>query len=289
MFPLYLQLLRRGYSPSALEWAIVQITKFYNPHANYLNSMFNLRLYFRVTTHGYGYCFWFCTRDNSWLQPFQALDKCPWRLFCYTRTCNWWAGFLNNDNFLKFLIKNIASFESLISVHEELNRLGLGGVSIDSKEIKAREDLTPLQIDEVRLLLQQAGIEIFEDRKNIVTRRIKHHIREVVYRDEPLAQNLSVYLAEEMRLDYTYMSNLFSNTEKVTIEKYYICHKIERAKELLLFEQMTLTEIAYKMHYSSLAHLSGQFKKVVGLSPSQFKRQCRSSNLPPKDCSLPER
>jgi AraC-like DNA-binding protein len=136
-------------------------------------------------------------------------------------------------------------------VRNELNRLSLHGVSVEINEIRTDEKLTPSQYETLREVLKQAGVELFEDKKDILVQRIKNVIMEIV--------------------------NLFSETQHVTIERFYICHKIERVKELLLHEKMKLTEIAHKMHYSSLAHLSNQFKKITGLTTSQFKEQYRKN------------
>ena len=189
------------------------------------------------------------------------------------------------ENVVKLLIKNIASFESLMFVRGELDRLGLHSISVEVNEILTGDDLTPFQYDKLRMVLQQAGIELFEDKKDILIQKIKQLILEIIYHsEEPLVHNLSTYLAEKLHHDYTYMSNLFSGTQHITIEKFYICHKIERVKEFLLYEKMTLTEIAYKMHYSSLAHLANQFKKVTGLTTSQFKDRNRRHDLPSEEC-----
>ena len=175
-------------------------------------------------------------------------------------------------------IKNTATFESLMFVRNELNRLSLHGVSVEINEIRTDEKLTPSQYGMLCGVLKQAGVELFEDKKDILVQRIKNVIMDVVYHsEEQLVYNLSTHLTEELHHDYTYMSNLFSETQHVTIERFYICHKIERVKELLLYERMTLTEIAHKMHYSSLAHLSNQFKKITGLTTSQFKHQYRQN------------
>jgi AraC-like DNA-binding protein len=175
--------------------------------------------------------------------------------------------------------------ESLTFVRSELDRLSLRGVSVEVNEIRSDEELTPSQYGTLLLVLQQAGVELFEAKKDILVQRIKNIIMEIVYHtEEPLVHNLSTCLTEQLHHDYTYMSNLFSDTQHITIERFYICHKIERVKELLLNERMTLTEIAYKMHYSSLAHLSNQFKKVTGLTTSQFKHQNGKHDLPPDNC-----
>lgn len=185
---------------------------------------------------------------------------------------------------LKLIIRNTASFESLMFVRSELDRLGFRGISVEVNEIDTGEELTSIQFDQLRAVLQQAGIEFFENKKDVLVQRIKELIKEVVYHsEEPLVHNLSTYLAEKLNHEYTYMSNLFSGAQHTTIEKFYIWHKIERVKELLLDETMTLTEISYRMHYSSLAHLSNQFKKVTGLTTSQFKRQFGEHDLPPED------
>lgn len=186
---------------------------------------------------------------------------------------------------MKLFIKNIISLESLLFVRHELVRLSLPGVSVEINEIKSDDELTPSQFGTLRGVLQQAGVELFEAKKDILVRRIKNVIMEVVYHSgEPLVHNLSTYLSERLHLDYTYLSNLFSDSQNDTIEKFYICHKIERVKELLIYEGITLTEIAHKMHYSSLAHLSNQFKKVTGLTTSQFKQQHARHDLPSENC-----
>jgi YesN/AraC family two-component response regulator len=186
---------------------------------------------------------------------------------------------------LKLFIKNIVSLSSLNFARSELDRIGLQGVSIDINEISTDENISPLQYDRLYLILQQAGIVLHQDKKDILVQKIKNIVMEVVYHsEEPLVDNLSTHLTEKLHQDYTYMSNLFSATQHTTIEKFYICHKIERVKELLIYEKMSVTDIAHKMCYSSLAHLSGQFKKVTGLTTSQFKQQCEDGDLPPERC-----
>ncbi|MDP4245412.1 MAG: helix-turn-helix domain-containing protein [Bacteroidota bacterium] len=186
---------------------------------------------------------------------------------------------------MKLFIKNTTSFESLLFVRDELNRLGLHDVAVEINEIDPGDSLNSAQCHTLREVLERAGIELFEDKKDVLVQRIKNFILKVVYHgDEPLVKNLSVYLKETLHHDYTYMSNLFSERQQTTIERFYICHKIERVKELLLYEKLTLTEIADKMHYSSLAHLSNQFKKVTGLTTSQFKQKYSDQDLPPASC-----
>ncbi len=168
-------------------------------------------------------------------------------------------------------------------VRDELEKIGLHAVSVEIGEITMDQEFTLSQYDRLRLILQEAGIELFEDKKELLVQKIKYIIMEVVYRNnDPLIHNLSTHLAEQLQHDYTYMSNLFSEKQHTTIEKFYICHKIERVKELLVYEKLSLTDIAHKMHYSSLAHLSSQFKKVTGLTPSQFKQQHIENDPPPE-------
>jgi AraC-like DNA-binding protein len=165
-------------------------------------------------------------------------------------------------------------------VRAELERHGVQGVSVDFNEINAEAGLTLAQYETLQLILQQGNIQAFEHKKDILVQRIKNLITDIVYHsEEPLIHNLSTYLVEKLRHDYTYMSNLFSANQEMTIEKFYICHKIERVKELLLYDKMRLTDIAIRMHYSSLAHLSSQFKKVTGLTTSQFKQQYGKEDL----------
>ena len=111
-----------------------------------------------------------------------------------------------------------------------------------------------------------------DDKKSILVERIKNSIIELVhYSEEQIMVNLSDYLSKELNYDYTYLANLFSEVKGITIEKYYLAHKIEKVKELIVYDELTLTEISYRMHYSSVAHLSNQFKKITGLTPTHFK------------------
>lgn len=185
---------------------------------------------------------------------------------------------------MKLFIKNTVTLRSLALVREELLRLGLHSVRIEISELDTGKDLTRIQYHELRVALSRAGIEFVEDKKDILIQAIKSIIMEVIYHgDEPLPLNLSAHLSARLNHDYTYMSNLFSESLDTTIEKFYITQKIERVKVLLIYEGLTLTEIAFKMHYSSLAHLSSQFKKVTGLTTSQFKHQTNfKSPIPPK-------
>lgn len=156
-------------------------------------------------------------------------------------------------------------------VKEVLNKLDLHFI-VDMGEVDIMEDITPEQRDHIREGLRQSGLELMEDKKAMLIEKIKKIIIEMIhYTDELPKTNFSDYLADKLNYDYTYMAKLFSEVQGTTIEKFIISHKIERVKELIIYDELNLTEIAWKMHYSSVAHLSNQFKKTTGLSPSHFK------------------
>jgi AraC-like DNA-binding protein len=157
-------------------------------------------------------------------------------------------------------------------VKSELEKLGLHYVTVELGEVEINEDITAEQLDNLGIGLKKAGLELMDDKKSILVEKIKTIIIELVhYTDEQIKVNLSDYLSEKLKYDYTYLANLFSEVKGTTIEKYYLTHKIEKVKELLVYDELNLTEIAYKLHYSSVAHLSNQFKKMTGLTPSHFK------------------
>ncbi len=157
-------------------------------------------------------------------------------------------------------------------VKDELTKLGLRCTVVELGEADIMENITPQQRDQFKLALLKSGLELMDDKKAVLIQKIKNVIIELVhYSEEPLSINLSEYLSQKLNHDYTYLANLFSEVAGLTIEKFFISHKIERVKELLVYDELSLTEIAYNMHYSSVAHLSTQFKKVTGLTPSHFK------------------
>jgi len=157
-------------------------------------------------------------------------------------------------------------------VRDELEKLGLHPLTVKLGEAEIEEEISRIQHQQIRAALLQSHLELIEDKKSILVQKIKDIlIQQVHYNEEPLIINLSIYISQELGYDYAYLSNLFSERSGLTIEKFYICHKIERVKELLVYEELTLTEIAFRLHYSSVAHLSNQFKKVTGLTPTRFK------------------
>ncbi|MEJ7827375.1 MAG: AraC family transcriptional regulator [Segetibacter sp.] len=174
---------------------------------------------------------------------------------------------------MKLLIKNMVSFRCKMIVKSELEKLGLHFTIVELGEVEIKEKLSVKKAGQLQAALLKSGLELLEDKKSMLIEKIKNIIVEMIhYSDEPPTLNFSAYLSEKLHYDYNYISNLFSEVKGTTIEHYIIAHKIERAKELLIYNELTLTEIAYKLHYSSVAHLSNQFKKVTGLTPSFFKK-----------------
>jgi AraC-like DNA-binding protein len=164
-------------------------------------------------------------------------------------------------------------------VKAELEKLGLHYIVVELGEAEIMEDISAEQHDHFKVALLKSGLELLDDKKSVLIQKIKNVIVELIhYSEEPLAINFSDHLSQKLNHNYTYLANLFSEVQGTTIEKFIIAHKIERVKELLVYNELNLTEIAYLMHYSSVAHLSAQFKKVTGLTPSHFK-QLREKRL----------
>jgi AraC-like DNA-binding protein len=158
------------------------------------------------------------------------------------------------------------------AVKEELKKLGLHFIIVDLGEVEIMENLSTEQLQDLKQGLLEVGFELMDDKKSMLIEKIKNVIIEMVhYSDEPIKVTFSVYLSEKLDHDYTYLSNLFSEVQGTTIEHFIISHKTERVKELIIYGELNITEIAWKMGYSSVAHLSTQFKKVTGLPPSHFK------------------
>ncbi len=159
-----------------------------------------------------------------------------------------------------------------MEVKAQLKKLGLHFANVNLGEVEVMEDITAEQHDKIKIALLQSGLELMDDKKAILIEKIKNVIIEMIhYSDELPKTNFSNYLSQKLSYDYTYMANLFSEKEATTIEHFIIMHKIEKVKELIIYDELTLTEIAWKLHYSSVAHLSAQFKKITGLTPSFFK------------------
>jgi len=183
---------------------------------------------------------------------------------------------------MKLYIKYMVSLRCKMMVKSELEKLGITCISVDLGMVEVQEDLSDDQLKTFGENLKKSGLELLSDKKNILVEKIKSIIIEMIhYSDEVPEVNDSDYISEKLGYDYTYLSNTFSAVKGITIQQYIIQHKIERAKELLLYDELNLTEIAYRLNYSSVAHLSNQFKKVTGLTPTYFKelKEKRQRNL----------
>jgi len=185
---------------------------------------------------------------------------------------------------MKLFLKYMVSIRCKMLVKAELEKLGLHYRSVELGEADIEENITAAQWDDLNVALKRSGIELIENKKSILIEKIKRIIVELVhYSEEPLEMKLSEYLSKKLFHDYTYLANLFSETQGVTIEHFHIMHKIERIKELLMYDELSISEIAWKMHYSSVAHLSNQFKKMTGLTPSFFKKLKHKKRQPLDD------
>ena len=160
-----------------------------------------------------------------------------------------------------------------LAVKEVLRELDLHFILVDLGEIEIMEELSLAQLSELNIALQSSGLELIGDKRAVLIEKIQIVITEMIHHSEEIPKvNYSDFISEKLGYDYTYLSNIFSEVKGTTIQQFIIMHKIERVKELILYEELTLTEISYKMHYSSVSHLSNQFKKVTGLSPTEFKQ-----------------
>lgn len=174
---------------------------------------------------------------------------------------------------LKLFIKYMVSARCIVAVKEELKKLGLHFIVVDLGEIDIMENISEEQRELLKIGLINVGFELMDDKRAVLIEKIIKVIIEMVHHsDETIKVNFSEYLSEKLKHDYTYLSNIFSEVKGITIQQFIIVHKVERIKELLLYDELNLTEISYKLNYSSVAHLSNQFKKVTGLSPSHFKQ-----------------
>lgn len=174
---------------------------------------------------------------------------------------------------LKLFIKHMVSTRCKLAVEGALLKAGLTPVNVDLGEVEIAGTMSAEQHSRLKILLAQWGLELIDDKRAILVERIKNAVIEMVHHsEETIKVNFSCYLSEKLNHEYCYMSNLFSETQGITIEQFVISHKVERIKELIIYDELSISQIAWKMNYSSVAHLSNQFKKVTGLSPSQFKQ-----------------
>lgn len=176
----------------------------------------------------------------------------------------------------------MVSLRCKMMVKDELKKLGLKYVVVDLGMVEILEDISEIQRETLKANLLKSGLELLDNKRSILIEKIKIVITEMIHYSEVVpAVNYSNHISEKLNYDYTYLSNIFSEVKGITIQQFIIIHKIERVKELLLYNELNLTEISQKLHYSSVAHLSNQFKKITGLSPSFFKqlKQKRKGNL----------
>jgi AraC-like DNA-binding protein len=171
-----------------------------------------------------------------------------------------------------------------MAVKEELKKLGLHFMVVDLGEVEVMEDPTIEQLEALRTGLHSSGLELMDDKKGVLIEKIKNTIIEMIHHsDEVIKTNFSDYLSDKLKYDYTYLSNLFTEVQGTTIAQFITAHKIERIKELMMYDELNITEIAWKMNYSSVAHLSNQFKKFTGLTPTQFKQLKDRTRMPIED------
>lgn len=159
-----------------------------------------------------------------------------------------------------------------LAVKAELEKIGLCYVNVGLGEVEVNVRINPEQLVQLKSALMQIGLELIDDTRLILVEKIKNAVIEMVhYSEDQPKVNFSDYLSDKIKRDYTYLANVFSETTSNTIEHYIIAHKIEKIKEFLVYDELNVTEIAYKLHYSSVAHLSNQFKKETGLTPTEYK------------------
>ena len=176
----------------------------------------------------------------------------------------------------------MVSLRCKLVVKDVMHQLGLQHTTLDLGMVETMEDLTPTQHDELKANLLKYGLELLDDKRSILIEKVKSLIIDMIHYKEELPKvTYSDYISQKLGYDYTYLANVFSEVKGTTIQQFIILHKIEKVKELLLYDELNLTQIAYKLHYSSGAHFSNQFKKVTGLTPSFYKqlKHKRTTNL----------
>ncbi|GHA42600.1 hypothetical protein GCM10007103_24670 [Salinimicrobium marinum] len=190
---------------------------------------------------------------------------------------------ISDAGLMKLYIKNMVCNRCIMVVQSELKKFGLHPVSVELGEVEISDDMNEEEKEALNEVLSQLGFQLISDKKSRWIEQIKNAVVELVHhQEEQIKTNLSTYISEKLHADYSYLSNLFSEVQGVTIEQYYIAQKIERVKELLVYDELSLSEIADELNYSSVSHLSKQFKKVTGLTPTHF-RQVKEKKRKPLD------
>ena len=184
---------------------------------------------------------------------------------------------------MKLYIKNMVCNRCIMVVKSELKKFGLHPIAVQLGEAEVEEKMAEDRKQALDETLKELGFQLIDDKKSRWIEKIKTSVVELVYnRQETLKKKLSVYISENLHHDYSYLSNLFSEVQGTTIEQYFIAQRIERVKELLVYDELTLSEIADRLGYSSVSHLSKQFKKITGLTPTHF-RQVKEKKRTPID------
>ncbi len=181
-----------------------------------------------------------------------------------------------------FYIKNMVCNRCIWAVQRELKKLGLKPMNVVLGEATVEGEVDEDTIRQIDINLQKIGFELINDKKSSLIEHIRTEVINYIHYDPELAGNInfSDHLSQKLGYDYSYLSSLFSSVEGITIEKYIILQRIERVKELLIYDELTLSEIAWRTGYSSVQHLSNQFRKIIGMSPSAFKKLQEKNRKP---------
>lgn len=174
---------------------------------------------------------------------------------------------------MKLFIQNMVSLRCKILVKAEMDKLNIKYKTVELGEVVLLKPITLVKKEKLKIQLHKSGLEIMDDKKAMLLEKIKNIVVEMVHYSEEIPKvNFSTFLSDKLHIDYHTLSDFFSKTKGITIEHFIILHKIERVKELIIYDELSLTEISYIMHYSSVSHLSKQFKQITGLTPSYFKQ-----------------
>ncbi|PKQ46093.1 helix-turn-helix domain-containing protein [Confluentibacter flavum] len=183
---------------------------------------------------------------------------------------------------MKLYIKYMVSNRCKMIVKEKLKNLGLNYVTVDLGEVDILEEISNTQRDQLKYLLLKSGLLLMDDKRAMLIEKIKNVIITMIHHEDELPKiKFSNYLSEKLNYNYTYLANIFSENQGITIEQFILLHKIERVKELIIYDELNLTEISHKLNYSSVGALSNQFKKITGLTPSFYKhlKEKRKKNI----------
>jgi AraC-like DNA-binding protein len=197
-------------------------------------------------------------------------------------TAGVWIGRPKIRRIMKLYIKYMVSLRCKMVVHQELEKLDIKNARVDLGVVELFNDISAAQRRKLKENLLKTGLELLDDKKSILIEKIKNAVTEMIHFSEALPkENFSEYISKKLGYDYTYLANTFSEIKGITLQQFVIINKIEKVKELILYDELNLTEISYQLNYSSVAHLSNQFKKITGLSPSFYKqlKKQRMQNL----------